>query len=342
MAFDWTQGSAPPPVSITQGQKTTAPKFYTDYLTKLGSVGEGFLGADAPKYAGEQELQTKAFSEAKDRMFGGQGFLDAAARFGQAGGATTAQQLQGYEYTDPVTGEKTTMGGGYMNPYVKDVVSEINRLGQRQMREAMPGIGGMGVGTGGFGGKRGLQQEGIAKRQALADILGQQSGALSQGYDMASKLAASDLGRYMQGAQTMGALGQIQSGTNIAELQNLASLGAQQQAIAQGEENFPLQTAQAVSGLLRGYTMPTEVSSTYEGPLAGLQYSPSGLQQLSTLAGLFAPTGTSGTGKSAYQSLLDAASGTIDTVTGSNWWKSLFGNSSNTGSTDALNGINDL
>lgn len=326
MAFDWTQGSAPPPVNITQGQKTTAPEFYTDYLKKLGSAGEGFLGAEAPKYAGEQELQTTAFDEAKNRMFGGQGFLDAASRFGQAGGATTAQQLQGYDYTDPVTGEKTTMGGGYMNPYIKDVVSEINRLGQRQMQEAMPGMGGMGVGTGGFGGKRGLQQEGIAKRQMLADILGQQSGALSQGYDMASKLAAGDLGRYMQGAQTMGALGQIQSGTNIAELQNLASLGAQQQAIAQGEENFPLQTAQAVSGLMRGYTMPTDVSSTYEGPLAGLQYSPSGLQMLSTIGGLFTPTGTAGTGKSAFQSIVDAASGGIDSVTGSNWWKSLFGN----------------
>lgn len=326
MAFDWTQGSAPPPVSITQGQKTTAPEFYTDYLKTIGSTGQALLGAEAPKYVGEQSLQTAAFDEANNRMFGGQGFLDAASRFGQAGGATTAQQLQGYEYTDPVTGEKTTMGGGYMNPFVKDVVSEINRLGQRQMREAMPGIGGMGVGTGGFGGKRGLQQEGIAKRQALADILGQQSGALSQGYDMASKLAAGDLGRYMQGAQTMGALGQIQSGTNIAELQNLASLGAQQQAIAQGEENFPLQTAQAVSGLLRGYTMPTDVSSTYEGPLAGLQYSPSGLQMLSTIGGLFTPTGTAGTGKSAFQSIVDAASGGIDSVTGSNWWKSLFGN----------------
>jgi len=316
MPFDWTQGSAPPPVNIKQAQSTTAPGFYTDYLEKLGSTGESLLGAEAPKYVGEQALQTSAFDEAKNRMFGGQGFMDAASRLGQAGGATTAQQLQGYEYTDPVTGEKTTMGGGYMNPYVKDVVSEINRLGQRQMREAMPGIGGMGVGTGGFGGKRGLQQEGIAKRQALADILGQQSGALSQGYDMASKLAASDLGRYMQGAQTMGALGQIQSGTNIAELQNLASLGAQQQAIAQGEENFPLQTAQAVSGLLRGYTMPTDTSSTYEGPLAGLQYSPSGLQQLSTLAGLFAPTGTSGTGASAIEGMIKAGKGIFDTVKG--------------------------
>jgi len=314
MPFDWTQGAAPPDVKIKQAQSTTAPGFYTDYLKKLGSTGEALLGAEAPKYVGEQELQTTAFDEAKNRMFGGQGFMDAASRFGQSAGATTAQQLQGYEYTDPVTGETTTMGGGYMNPFIKDVVSEINRLGQRQMQEALPGMGGLGVGTGGFGGKRGLQQEGIAKREALRDILGAQSGALSQGYDMASKLAAGDLGRYMQGAQTMGALGQLQSGMNIAELQNLASLGAQQQAIAQGEENFPLQTAQAVSGLMRGYTMPTDVSSTYEGPLAGLQYSPSGLQQVSTLAGLFATTGTSGTGASAIEGIIKAGTNAVDAL----------------------------
>jgi hypothetical protein len=314
MPFDWTQGAAPPPVNIKQAQSTTAPGFYTDYLKKLGSTGEALLGTEAPKYVGEQELQTAAFDEAKNRMFGGQGYLDAASRFGQSAGATTAQQLQGYEYTDPITGETSTMGGGYMNPFIKDVVSEINRLGQRQMQEALPGMGGLGVGTGGFGGKRGLQQEGIAKREALRDILGAQSGALSQGYDMASKLAAGDLGRYLQGAQTMGALGQIASGTNIAELQNLASLGAQQQAIAQGEENFPLQTAQAVSGLMRGYTMPTDTSSTYEGPLAGLQYSPSGLQQVSTLAGLFAPTGTGGTGASAVEGIIKAGTSAVDAL----------------------------
>jgi hypothetical protein len=324
MAFDWTQGAAPPPVNIKQAQSTTAPGFYTDYLKKLGSTGEALLGGEAPKYVGEQELQTTAFDEAKNRMFAGQGYLDAGSRFGQAAGATTAQQLQGYQYTDPITGETSTMGGDYMNPLIKDVVSEINRLGQRQMKEAMPGMGGLGVGTGGFGGKRGLQQEGIARREALRDILGQQSSALATGYDAATKLAQGDLNRYLQGAQTMGGLGSIQSATNIAELQNLAALGGQQQAIAQGEENFPLQVAQAVSGLMRGYTMPTDTSSTYEGPLAGLQYSPSGLQQLSTLAGLFAPTGSAGTGKSAAQSLFDLAGTGIDAVKNSNWFKNIF------------------
>ena len=62
--------------------------------------------------------------------------------------------------------------------------------------------------------------------------------------------------------------------------------------------------------------MPTDTSSTYEGPLAGLQYSPSGLQQLSTLAGLFAPTGTSGTGASAIEGMIRAGSGIFNTIKG--------------------------
>ena len=402
MPFDWTQGAAPPPVNIKQAQSTTAPGFYTDYLKSLGSAGQAALGAEAPQYVGAQSLQTSAFDEAKNRMFGGQQYLDAASRFGQAAGASAAEQLGGYTYTDPLTGDTSTIGGnygptgapdyfgksgefadlsgattaqqlagykridpvtgqevsvggGYMNPYVKDVVSEIGRLGRRQLQESLPGVIGQATGLGGFGSKRALEAAGIAGRESLANILGQQTGALSAGYDAAQKaaqadlarylqgaatygqlgqagyqtaagLAQSDLNRYLQGAQAMGGLGQIASGTNIAELQNLASLGAQQQAIAQGEENFPLQTAQAVSGLLRGYTMPTDVSSTYEGPLAGLQYSPSGLQMLGTVAGLFSPTGQMGTGKSAFQSIVEAGSGAVDTIKNSDWFKSLFGN----------------
>jgi hypothetical protein len=112
----------------------------------------------------------------------------------------------------------------------------------------------------------------------------------------------------------MGGLGSVQSATNIAELQNLASLGAQQQAIEQGEENFPLQTAQAVSALMRGYTMPTETASTYKGPLAGLQYSPSGLQMLGTIAGMFAPTGSGGQGASAAQGMINAGKSLVDAL----------------------------
>lgn len=62
--------------------------------------------------------------------------------------------------------------------------------------------------------------------------------------------------------------------------------------------------------------MPTDTSSTYEGPLAGLQYSPSGLQQLSTLAGLFAPTGSAGTGASAVEGLIKAGKGAFDVIKG--------------------------
>lgn len=314
MAFDWTQGSAPPPVDITQSQKTTAPEFYTDYLKQIGKAGEGFLGASAPKYVGEQALQTEAFDQAKGKSFGAQDYLNEGARLGGLSGVTTAQQLQGYEVTDPTTGKKVSMGGGYMNPYIKDVVSEIERLGQRQLQEALPSITGAAVGSGGFGSQRALQSAGIVGRDALADILGKQTGALASGYDAASKLAQTDLARYLQGAGVMGGLGSVQSATNIAELQNLASLGAQQQAIEQGEENFPLQTAQAVSALMRGYTMPTETASTYKGPLAGLQYSPSGLQMLGTIAGMFAPTGSGGQGASAAQGMINAGKSLVDAL----------------------------
>jgi hypothetical protein len=60
--------------------------------------------------------------------------------------------------------------------------------------------------------------------------------------------------------------------------------------------------------------MPTETASTYKGPLAGLQYSPSGLQTLGSIAGLFAPTGSSGQGISAAQGLINAGKGLVDSL----------------------------
>ncbi|NDG01511.1 MAG: hypothetical protein EB123_08780, partial [Synechococcaceae bacterium WBB_32_011] len=194
---------------------------------------------------------------------------------------------------------------------------------QADLARYLQGAGTLGqLGQAGFGLGQSAAQGDINRYLQAAQAAGQLGQA---GYQTAAGLAQGDLNRYLQGAQAMGGLGQIASGTNIAELQNLASLGAQQQAIAQGEENFPLQTAQAVSGLLRGYTMPTDVSSTYEGPLAGLQYSPSGLQQLSTLAGLFTPTGTGGTGASAAQGLINAGKSIFDTFKG--WFPSAADNS---------------
>ena len=62
-------------------------------------------------------------------------------------------------------------------------------------------------------------------------------------------------------------------------------MGAQQQQIGQNESLFPLQTAAQQAAILRGYTIPTSVASSYTGPIPGA-YSASPLQQIAGLGSL--------------------------------------------------------
>lgn len=231
----------------------------------------------------------------------------------------------------------------YMNPYTNAVVDEMTRLGQQNIRQnlapqATAGI----VGAGQFGSQRGAQALGQNITNALQDLGGRQSTALQAGYtqalqasqaDMArqlqagvaagqltaadaqrlmqtgqvqGQLTASDIDARLKGAQQYGALaGQTQS-AGLADVNALSTLGAQQQQIAQNEQLFPLQVAEKQAALMKGYTVPTSVSSSYTGPIPGA-YQTSPLAMLSAFgsgaAGLF--TTPAGGGKSPIANLTD-------------------------------------
>ena len=99
-------------------------------------------------------------------------------------------------------------------------------------------------------------------------------------------MCSSDLNK-LNASQQTGALAQQAQTQGLADVNALATLGAQQQQIGQNEQLFPLQTLNTASGLIRGYSIPTNVSSTYTGPIPGA-YSPSTLQQIAGLGALVA------------------------------------------------------
>jgi hypothetical protein len=81
----------------------------------------------------------------------------------------------------------------------------------------------------------------------------------------------------------------------MGDVNALSTMGGQQQQMAQNEQLFPLQVAAQQAALMKGFTIPTSVSSTYTGPIPNA-YQTSPLMQLGSLgsgvAGLFAtPTG---------------------------------------------------
>lgn len=349
----FTQGAQLPAITTTQQQATAAPAWYMDYLSNLANTSTQ-AGQNA-QYIGAQPLQQQAFAQTAANQGNYQPLLNAAtgqvnqvsdmSAYG-AGSGALAQSMG-------MSGANAAQGGinaamqtapsniqQYMNPYTRNVVDEMTRLGQQNIRQSLSpqttaGI----VGAGQFGSQRGAQALGQNITNALQDLGGRQSSALQAGYtqalgasqaDMArqlqagvaaGQLTAADAQRIMQTGQMQGQLtaadmdarlkqaqqygalaGQTQS-MGLGDINALSTMGAQQQQIAQNEQLFPLQLAAQQAALMKGFTIPTSVSSTYTGPIPGA-YQQSPLAQIgqigSGIAGLFS---SSAGGKSAIEGI---------------------------------------
>jgi hypothetical protein len=232
----------------------------------------------------------------------------------------------------------------YMNPYMSSVVDEAGRLGLQNIRNTLsPQASAGAVGSGQFGSTRGANVLAQNLTGALQTLSGQQQGLLASGYDKAitasqadmarqlqagvaagqltaadaqrlmqtgqiqGQLTASDMDSALKSAQQYGALGKSAQEMGLADVNALSTMGAQKQQIAQNEQLFPLQIAEKQAALMKGYTVPTSVSSSYTGPIPGA-YQTSPLSMLTSAGsgfmGLITPNAQ---GKTP----LDSLSGTL-------------------------------
>jgi len=197
-----------------------------------------------------------------------------------------------------------------MNPYISGVVDEAGRLGLQNIRNTIsPQATAGAVGSGQFGSTRGANVLGQNVTNALQNLGGQQQGLLASGYQNAITQAQADLQRQMAGGAQMGALGTTMQNLGLADVNALSTMGSQQQQMAQNQQLFPLQVAAQQAALMKGFTIPTSVSSTYTGPIPGA-YQSSPLQQFGSLgtgvAGLFQTP--AGGGKTIFDNFTSALS----------------------------------
>jgi hypothetical protein len=181
---------------------------------------------------------------------------------------------------------------------MSNVVDEAGRLGLQNIRNTIsPQATAGAVGSGQFGSTRGANVLGQNITSALQNLGGQQQGLLASGYQNAITAAQADLQRQMAGGSQMGALGTTTQNLGMGDVNALSTMGGQQQQMAQNEQLFPLQVAAQQAALMKGFTIPTSVSSTYTGPIPGA-YQASPLQQIGSLGagitGLFS-SGSGGT-----------------------------------------------
>ena len=273
---DLFQGSALPNVSTTQTQQTTAPDYYSNYLSNLASQGQ--TAAQNAQYVGPTGLQNQAFSQVAQNVGNYQPYLNQAA-------SLTGQAAQGPNVNQ------------FMDPYTQDVVNQIGVLGQRNIQENLaPQATAGAVGTGQFGSQRGAQVLGNTLRDADTNITAQQQQALQQGYTQALQAAQNQQQLGLSAGSQLANLAGQQQNLGLQDVNALSTLGAQQQQIAQNQQLFPLQNLTTESNIMKGLTVPTSVSSQYSGPMPGA-YQASPLQQIaglgSTLQGLYSnPSGS--------------------------------------------------
>jgi hypothetical protein len=314
---------------------TTSPSYYTDYLSNLAT--KGTAAASNAQFAGAQPLQEKAFADVAGAGSAYKPTLEAAGQTLSQAAGSTAPLSAATPYLTDATSDPSQAAQSYMTPYIQSVVNALGDTGARNIRQNLsPLATAAAVGSGQFGSKRGAEVLGQTEANANRDILNAQSAALNTGYQNALTAAtqqnqiAGQAGTTASNAadatqRNLGTIGTEQSqlaGQNqalgLSDVNALATLGGQQQTIAQNKENFPLTTLSTLSGIMAGQQVPTTQTQTAsQAPLSLLASGTTGL------AGLFQPMTDSkgnamldaaGNAITKYSSLVGGLSGAGDAV----------------------------
>ena len=277
-----TQGKA----AACQAQYVGAQPLQTQAFQK---VCEKFGAAQPAFQTGQQYVGQAA----------GQNITGAATPYLQAGTSASPLCAARPMICQAANLNMACLASGYMSPYIKSAVQSMSDIAQRNIRQNLsPMATAAAVGSGQFGSQRGAQVLGQIQEQAQQDLNAQIADMLNKGYGQALSAAqtkqqtlgtlsqqiaeaqkaqnlaqltaaqtagcaaAKEAAARTQAGQVMGTLGQQAAAANLACINALATLGGQQQTIAQNEQNYPLTKLQSLSSLLQGYQVPTSVRTT--------------------------------------------------------------------------------
>ena len=275
-----------------------------------GIKGYQPFSSDPSKYfAGPSPMQQQAYQQAAG--------LTTAPQLAGATGMAAEAGLRGLDTRyGPGQFSANTFDQGaaqqYMNPYMQSVVDMQQLEAQRQADIAATGRGAQAVQAGAFGGARQAIMDAEAARNLASQKGAIQATGLQSAYnqaqqqfnqDMARRQAAEQMyeqsrqygaGLGMQGLQTalqgagsLGQLGQTQYGQQVGNINLQNQLGTQQQQAQQAilnqqiqnyatQQQYPLMQLANMSNLLRG--MPMQATT-----VQGYQAAPSSVSQLAGL-----------------------------------------------------------
>ena len=235
--------------------------------------------------------------------------LGAAGQYGQD--VTNKQRVDaaGKPMFDPVTNQPlfdaSNITQSFMSPYQQNVtdVAKASAVREAQMAQNAQNLGAARQGT--YGGARQTLANMERERNLLSNLSNIQTQGSQSAYDRAMQTQQFGAGLGMQGyGQALGAgsaLGQIgatQQGTDIARQNQMATMGAQQQALEQNrinqsiqdystQQQYPLMQLGFMSNMLRGLPMEGLSRQTYAPQPSYLTQGIGTVGALGSLANVF-------------------------------------------------------
>lgn len=304
-------------------ETTTAPTYYTNYLTDLASQGKTAV-ANA-RFADANQNQLDAFKNVGANVGNYlPGLTTAGTTTGLASGLNMATAANPYlgtpgagasaqDYLSAGATGADQIVGNYMSPYMTNVMDAIRAANQQNIQQNLaPGLTAASVGAGQFGSQRGANALAMGISNADIGAAKEQSAALQAGYTQAlaaaqkqrenqltagssqiqagtaaANAASQAAQNYLNTGKQQAALAEQTQTAGLADTNALATLGAQQQAIAQNKADYPMKMLGLQAGLMSGQTIPMTVTKTSTGSplsaIAGLGAVSAGL--LNTQAG---------------------------------------------------------
>lgn len=277
-------GDSPPPPpptpTNTSVSQTTIPEYARPYVETLLGKAQAYSESPYQAYGGQRIAD---FTDLQKQAFQGASNLGPAQQIGQGSnlalGAGIGSLGAGSQYANQATNPYATQA--YMSPYIENALAPQMREAARQSDIMGQKNAAQAAGAGAFGGSRfGLQE---AERQRN---LGQQQGdiygkGMQTAYEQAKQaqqfgadLGLRGYGQALQGASTLGQLGQQQFNQQLGAMQAQGLAGAQQQQLEQqkltqqyqdflSQRGDPQQKMAFMSDILRGVPLSQQTQQQF-------------------------------------------------------------------------------
>jgi hypothetical protein len=259
---------------MSQQSVDELPPFLRDRYVAMVEKAEGYGREPFQHYRGDRIAEIpEELKRAHEMAYTGMGrempMLEEASN-------QARQAFNPFYGINPDTG--VTNAQQYMNPYNRQVVSQIAEEGNRNFTEnVLPALEARFVRLGQHGSSKHRDLSLRAARDLQHEILNRQQQALASGYQQAGQMYNAQQARQLEGASQLGNLAASRQGTRFADISGLENVGRyrqQQQQAAEDiryqnwlrEQEHPMYRMQQQAAVMQGVPAQGINQSYYQTP----------------------------------------------------------------------------